>query len=177
MRGGCCALFSQWSTGVSQQHGIFNFTATDHCENGLRFFSQWSGWVAAGFERWRKTGFVIGPARKAKIETQRTLRTQRKTVRSRTERDASLGLHVQFPLQRRSENSYSSGPWVLRPGSQQHTGVPLTPLREKSGTRIAPAAQALAASRVNVVDHCATFFGDLARGSPEADHATKRTKT
>jgi hypothetical protein len=58
--------------------------ATDHCENGLRFFSQWSGWVAVGFEARRKTGFVIGPGRKAKIETQRTLRTQRKTVRGKS---------------------------------------------------------------------------------------------
>jgi hypothetical protein len=59
---GCCALFSQWSIRVSQQLGIFTFMATDHCENGLRFFSQWSGWVAPGFEPWRKTGFVTGPA-------------------------------------------------------------------------------------------------------------------
>jgi hypothetical protein len=62
---------------VSQPLGIFMFMTTDHCENGLRFFSQWSGWVAAGFEPRRKTGFVIGPPRKAKIETQRTLRTRR----------------------------------------------------------------------------------------------------
>jgi hypothetical protein len=97
------------------------------------FFSQWSGWVAAGFEPWRKTGFVVGPARKAKIETQKTLKTQRKTVRSRREHDADLGLRVQFPLQRRGENSHSSGPRVLRSGSRQDRSVPLTPLREKSG--------------------------------------------
>jgi hypothetical protein len=39
------------------------------------------------------------------------------------------------------------------------------PLREKSGTRVALATQPIAGSRVNVMDHCATFFGDLARGS------------
>src|SRR5713226_2641283 len=87
---------------------------TNHCENHVRFFSQWSGRVAAGFEAWRKTGFVIGPARKAKIETQRTLRTQTKTVCSAMDRDADLGLRVQFPMQRRGENSNLSDPWVLK---------------------------------------------------------------
>jgi hypothetical protein len=45
-------------------------------------------------------------------------------------------------------------------------GVPLTPLREKSGTGVARATQDIAGSRVNVMDSYATLFGDLARGSP-----------
>jgi hypothetical protein len=39
------------------------------------------------------------------------------------------------------------------------------PLREKSGTPVALATQAISESRVNVMDPCATFFGNLARGS------------
>jgi hypothetical protein len=41
--------------------------------------------------------------------------------------------------------------------------VPLTPLREKSGTGLASETQGIAGSRVNVMDACATFFGDLAQ--------------
>jgi hypothetical protein len=51
--------------GLSARHnklGIFNFMATDHCENGVWFFSQCCGWVGPGFEPRRKTGFVTGPA-------------------------------------------------------------------------------------------------------------------
>jgi hypothetical protein len=43
-------FFSQWSFRVSQQLGIFDFMTTDHCENRLHFFSQWSGGVLPGFE-------------------------------------------------------------------------------------------------------------------------------
>jgi hypothetical protein len=50
----------------------------------------------------------------------------------------------------------------LVPGNQR--GVPLTPLREKSGAPLAPATQDIAVSRVNVMDPCATFSGDLAQG-------------
>ena len=42
------------------------------------------------------------------------------------------------------------------------SGAPLTPLREKSGTPVALTTQAISESRVNVMDPCATFFGDLA---------------
>src|SRR5216683_897068 len=36
-------FFSQWSPRISQQHGIANVMTTNHCENHVRFFSQWSG--------------------------------------------------------------------------------------------------------------------------------------
>ena len=51
----------------------------------------------------------------------------------------------------------------LVPGNQR--GVPLTPLREKSGAPLAPTTQDIAGSRVNVMDPCATFFGNVAQGS------------
>jgi hypothetical protein len=35
-------FFSQWSLRVPQELGSFDLMTTDHCENRLQFFSQWS---------------------------------------------------------------------------------------------------------------------------------------
>ncbi len=56
--------------------------------------------------------------------------------------------------------NYGFSDLVLGNGS----GVPLTPLREKSGTGLASETQGIAGSRVNVMDPCATFLRELARG-------------
>src|SRR5260370_39080453 len=48
--GGSRIFFSQWSLPVPQQHGSFNFMTTDHCENRLRCFSQWSAEELPGIE-------------------------------------------------------------------------------------------------------------------------------
>jgi hypothetical protein len=58
------------------------------------------------------------------------------------------------------------GYWGLR-------SVPLTPLREKSGAPLVLETQSIAGSRVNVMDPCAPFFGDLAYRSV-ASGRTKR---
>jgi hypothetical protein len=54
--------------------------------------------------------------------------------------------------------------WFFGSGYWQTRAAPLAPLRAKIGTAVAPATQAIAGSQVNVMDPCATFFGNVAQG-------------
>src|SRR6516162_9000175 len=55
--------------------------------------------------------------------------------------------------------------------------VPLAPLREKKWHTGRAATQAIAGSRVNVTDPCATFFGKVAHGSVASGRGTAISST